>query len=459
MKTKNRSAEKVFLVGILGTGMTSLAKFLLDEQANVSGSDIRELDKFQYLYSYKDKFSFFNRHSDENIQAVMPDEIIYSKAINLDNSELRFARENSIRILSRPMKLAELSSSRKLVLITGTHGKSTITAVSSYIAMKAERPISFMIGAIPHGFPPAMSYPKSPHLILEGDESNREILALSPEVLLISSLEWDHPESYTKEEIYSLFFELVSKKSIKTLIFNRSYRQLSEIVEKAGSHIENIISYSATQKADIMLEKRLNTSDFIISQPSGQAGVKSRLFGLKNAENIIGSYALMRSLGLDQEHILESIGSFSGISKRLEFIGRYNNLSIYVDYSHHPTELKGALSALREKHEGRKLILAFEPHMPSRLKFLFDDFMDAFAFADKLVLTEVFRARMDPNESFSILSSIDEIRKHFPGVVFLEAYESIISYIRNNMEREGILLISSAGPLGDFVKRSFCNES
>ncbi len=457
MKIKNKSIKSAFLIGILGTGMTSMAKYLIDNNIDVSGSDVQELDKHQYLYSYRDRIRFYNRHSAANILEAMPDEVIYSKAIDRDNPELLCAEERGISISSRPEKLAQITEEKRLVLITGTHGKSTITALSSNIGMSGEKKPSFMIGAIPVDFPPAMEFTESEYFILEGDESNRDILLLSPEILLISSMEWDHPESYTKDEFIDLFKELIEKKSIKTVIYNSSYKDLANLIDAKRRKI-NCISYSAYETADVFLKERLNHTDFVLDYYSEAIEVKTQIFGLYNAENFIASFTLMKELGIPKNIILESMKRYKGVSKRLEYIGKKDNLQIYIDYSHHPTELRSALDALREKHRGTRIILAFEPHMPSRLKYFFNDFVNAFSFADKLILTEVFKARMDPNESFNITGSINDIRKYFPDVIFIEAYKSIISYIKDNTGEKAVMLISSAGPLGEYVKRYFKDE-
>lgn len=453
MKTINQNINKIFLIGILGTGMTSLAKYLMDMGIQVSGSDIQDFDGSKYLYDFRHILQFFRSHEKSNIIESAPDEIVYSNAISAENPEILYAVKNNIRELSRPQKLAELAKDKTLALITGTHGKSSITALSSYISTGSEIPCSYLIGAIPYGIPPAIYSKESEYLILEGDESNRDILLLNPEILVISSMEWDHPETYeSNEEMKDLYRKLISKDSLKTVIYNKSYTGLDDLIGDNKRDIQ-YISYSLNMPADATLNQRKGSGAFIIDYLSESYELKIRTFGLYSIENAMAAFLLMKKLGIDTTDIIKKTAEFEGVQKRMEMVGRLDELIIFIDYSHHPTELSSVLTAIKERYPDDRLVLIFEPHMPSRMKLLFSGFMDAFSLADNLVLTEVFTARRDPDKIYKIKDNMGAVRERYPDAYFYESHESILSFLKKISKEHAVCVVSSAGPLGEYLKR------
>lgn len=451
MKTKKNN--KIFLIGILGTGMTALAVFLKDMGYIISGSDKNKLEKHHYLYRFKDHINIYEDHRKDNIIKANPAEVVYSKAINPENPELKYAMENNIRIYSRPEKIAKIASLYRLALITGTHGKSSITALSSYMSEKGSLPVSYIIGAVPYDIPPAGYKKNSEFLILEGDESNRDILALNPEILLISSLEWDHPEIYTRDELFDLFENIINKKSIKTIIYNKDYNDLDTLIKENKKNIE-YLNYTTQEHGDYTLNDRKLTGEFILEAFNEMFLLKSDLIGLFNIENTIASFALMRKLGLNPEVFVCSIADYRGISKRLEILKTFERLIVYIDYSHHPTEIRKALEAIREHYTDKKIILVFEPHMPSRMKNFLNDFFKAFSYADETVITEIFQARPDPNAKWTMKQYFRDLKEK-SNISFIEDHKDIKSYIDNRKDMDAVVVISSAGRLADFIRESF----
>lgn len=450
MKTKEKQT-KVYLAGILGCGMTSLAEYLLKMDCLVSGSDRNGLDERHYLFRYRDKMNIFHGHSEENIRKSRPNEIIYSKALNRENVELRYARENGIKTVSRPQKISDLSKGKSLVLITGTHGKSSITALVSYISsMTDQYDASYLIGAVPVDIPPS-EYKQGNILILEGDESNTDILKLDPKILLISSLEWDHQETYKFKDLISLFEAILDKGSIETVIYNKSYDILSKLVN--DSRIKEKISYSASfgLNADIMLDKVFPDRGFSIRDRQRKVEFQSRIYGAFNRENCIAAYSLAKKLGAEEEIIIKGTGNFNGVKKRLDLIANYGDLDLYLDYGHHPTEIRCVIKAIREKYPNKKTIIIFEPHMPSRVKNLLDDFVNALSMADAVIITEVFNARKDPFRDFTISKNLQKFQRKIEEFEFLSDFHKIDRYIDSIKGQNAVVLIISAGPLGDYI--------
>jgi UDP-N-acetylmuramate--alanine ligase len=345
------SGRRLHFVGIGGAGMSGLALVCHDLGAEVSGSD-------------RSDSSYVRRLREEGIVAGvghdvanLPEtgEVVVSTAIAEDNPELAAARERGMAVLHRGELLAELCGEKRLIAVAGTHGKTTTTAMLVWAlrALGAD-PAFFVGGEVPglaEGSAAANAgWGEGEWVVAEADESDASFLRLRPEIAVITNIEMDHHARWgSVAELRAAFAEFA-----------------------AGARL----------------------AEFDEDSP-GPADLALAVPGRHNRLNARAALAAIGLAGLDVSGAAAALASFPGVRRRLELKGEREGTAVYDDYAHHPTEVRAALSALRELGPGR-LIAVFQPHLYSRTKAFAEEFGAALALADEAVVLDVYPAREEP---------------------------------------------------------------
>ena len=341
--------KKYHFVGIGGIGVSAMARMLFLQGKKVTGSDSNKSEMTDDLEKLGIKI--FIGQKAKNIEKDT-EVVIYSVAIKEDNSEILEAKKRGLICLSNPQALGELSKEMFTVAVSGTHGKTTTTAMIGHILKKAGLDPTVIVGSKILGENTNFLAGKSKYLVVEACEYKRSFLNLSPSILVITNIEADHLDYYEDlDDIKSAFGELEQK------------------VPKDGFIVRDL-DY-----------KKIKT-DFNLLTP-GKHNILNAQAAIKTAE----------ILDIPQEKAKEYLKDFRGTWRRLEYKGKKDNNIFYDDYAHHPTEIKASLSALREKYPDRELVCVFEPHQQCRLKLFFDDFVEALKLADKVFITPIFITR------------------------------------------------------------------
>jgi UDP-N-acetylmuramate--alanine ligase len=341
--------KKYHFVGIGGIGVSAMARMLFLQGKKVTGSDSNKSEMTDDLEKLGIKI--FIGQKAKNIEKDT-EVVIYSVAIKEDNSEILEAKKRNLICLSNPQALGELSKEMFTVAVSGTHGKTTTTAMIGHILKKAGLDPTVIVGSKILGENTNFLAGKSKYLVVEACEYKRSFLNLSPSILVITNIEADHLDYYEDlDDIKSAFGELEQK------------------VPKDGFIVRDL-DY-----------KKIKT-DFNLLTP-GKHNILNAQAAIKTAE----------ILDIPQEKAKEYLKDFRGTWRRLEYKGKKDNNIFYDDYAHHPTEIKASLSALREKYPDRELVCVFEPHQQCRLKLFFDDFVEALKLADKVFITPIFITR------------------------------------------------------------------
>jgi len=363
--------KKYHFIGIGGIGVSAIARMLFLRGKEITGSDSGQSEITDDLEKLGIKV--FIGQKAENI-GDGTEAVIYSVAIEENNPEILEARKRDLACLSYPQALGELSREMFTIAISGTHGKTTTTAMLSHILKKAGFDPTVVIGSKIIGENTNFLAGKSKYLIVEACEYRRSFLNLHPSVLVITNIEADHMDYYKNlDDVKSAFSELEQK------------------VPKDGFVIK---------ESDY---KKVKT-DFDLLTP-GKHNILNAQAAIKTAEIV----------GIPQEKSKEFLKDFKGTWRRLEYKGGKDGNIFYDDYAHHPTEITASLSALREKYPDHELICVFEPHQQCRTKLFFDDFIEALKLADKAFITPIFITREtdDGITTNKILS--DAINKFVPA--------------------------------------------
>jgi UDP-N-acetylmuramate--alanine ligase len=363
------NGRRLHFIGIGGAGMSGLALVCARLGATVTGSDRADSSYMERLRAAGLDPAI--GHAAENLPEGA--EVVVSTAIATDNPELELARERGIGPIHRGALLAELCAEKRLIAIAGTHGKTTTTAMAVWAlrALGAD-PAFFVGGEVPGLGEDAAAanagWGEGEWVVAEADESDASFLELVPEIAVVTNVEMDHHSRWgSLAELHEAFRRFVAPAPAAVLPADGSSDDL------AGG--ARVLGFDADRP--------------------GPAELRLAVPGAHNRANARAAAAAIELAGFDLDAALDALADFPGVRRRLQLKGRRCGVSIYDDYAHHPTEVRAALSALRELDPDR-LIAVFQPHLYSRTKALAEEFGAALTLADEVVVLDVYPAREEP---------------------------------------------------------------
>ncbi len=380
--------RRIHLIGIGGAGMSGLAWACHRLGAEVTGSDRSESSYVSRLR--RAGIEIMVGHDASNLPDLA--EIVVSTAIPEENPELAAARERGLAVRHRSELLAELCSARKAIAVAGTHGKTTTTGMLVHALRELGEDAGFFIGgelpgAGPDGEPANSGWGEGDWVVVEADESDGSFLVLTPEIAVITNIEMDHHARWANlAELRQAFLDFASKAS--SAVIPEGDTDLATGLE--GRRVPAVTGFSSTGPGPEQLD---------LAVP----GEHNRL----NARAAIGALA---AVGFAPDDSARALSTFTGVKRRQEFKGEFNGARVYDDYAHHPTEVKAALSALRE-FKPTRLIAAFQPHLYSRTKIFSQQFGLALAEADEVLVLDVYPAREEPVGPLAGVSGLDVLRE------------------------------------------------
>lgn len=381
--------KKYHFVGIGGIGVSAIARMLFLQGKEVSGSDSGQSEITNDLEKLGIKV--FIGHKAENVEKDT-EVVIYSVAVKEDNPEILEAKKRGLLCLSNPQALGELSKQMFTIAISGTHGKTTTTAMIGHILKKAGLDPTVIVGSKILGENTNFTAGKSKYLVVEACEYKRSFLNLHPSILVITNIEADHLDYYKDlEDIKSAFDEL------------------KKITLTNGGKIIEDSDY-----------KKVKTDFSLLT--SGEHNILDAQAAIKTAE----------ILGVPQEKSKEYLADFKGTWRRLEYKGKENNKKnsniFYDDYAHHPTEIRASLSALREKYPDQELVCVFEPHQQGRMKIMLNDFVEALKLADKVFIAPIFITR-EVDDGITTNKTLADVLNKFVPAYPVENVEELKKYL------------------------------
>ncbi len=364
-----KEVRKIHLIGICGTAMGNIAVGLKQLGYSVTGSD-------SGIYPPMSDFLKENRieikpYSENNVKSA--DAVIIGNAIPRGNVEAEYVLNNKIPFLSLPEAInAFFAKDKKIVLITGTHGKTTTSSLIAYILEQNEFNPSFLIGGIIPQLKTGFKYSEqSEYFVIEGDEydtaffdKTSKFLKFTPDYLTVNCIEFDHGDIFNNiEEIKKSFVHLLKKCPSKAMVFlNRDDKNTIELENFSFSKTS---TFGFDNKSDVKIDSlRIKNGFSIIGLNSNGKyyEIKSFLHGEHNARNIAAAFSVCIALGIEPEKISESISTFKGVARRFEkMFSNSKNAVIINDFAHHPTAIKYAIKTAKEVYPERKIIAIIEP--------------------------------------------------------------------------------------------------
>ena len=441
--------EHIHFIGIGGTGLSAIAKVLLEQGLKVSGSDLHPSPLFESVKTAGG--SVVLGHRAENILGA--DLVIRSSAVPNENPEVQAALKAGIPVLKRSEFLARLTKGKKVVAVAGSHGKTTTTSMVAWILSDLKFDPSFIVGGVVSNLETNARAGNGECFVIEADEYDYMFLGLQPQLAAVTNVEHDHPDLFpTREDFEDAFRQFVANlKPDGTLILCGDHpgsRKLGDVLRSSQElkmyGLENPDwDYSAhqlrvNQKAGMDFELR-------VKDPGGETRlpVTLQIPGEHNVLNALAAFGLADSLGIDREKIARSLGDFKGSGRRFEIRGEVGGVLLVDDYGHHPTEIMATLSAARNAYPDRKIRVVWQPHTYSRTLTLFDDFVSAFQKADQVLVLDVYEAREDKPDLFKIEDLVNAIQHQ--DVLYLAGNSQASDYLEAELVPGDLLLIFTAG--------------
>ena len=425
MSISINSFKSCYIIGIGGSGMSSIAKYLFQKGLEVSGYDQRSSYITNLLNNDGIKVDF------DISNATYSSETLYivSSAINMESTFLSdFV--NQPNVLSRPDFLKLLSSSVDVIGITGTHGKTSTTALLAHMFKFNDIDISYIYGGVTsfNGIGGHYGNENLP-LILETDEAFNTFKDIQIKNLLVTNIDHDHIDYFGSfENLVKAFKHVISNVEGKCVI-NVDDDQLSKLIRSED------ISYSSSKDSNYKLN---SYSSFLFE--GNKFKINTKLIGDHFISNIVGAIALANLNGLSIEQSLNAIEHFTGVKRRTEFIGEFNGINFYDDYGHHPTEIKATTKALKAHTQG-KLIVVFQPHRYTRTRDNFNDLSNSFEYSDLTLITDIYSAGEKPIPGVSSLMFESE------KIKYVKSPRMVPPYLKNNISPGDTVLTIGAGDI------------
>lgn len=441
--------KQIHCIGIGGIGLSAIAEILLSRGYKVTGSDMRESDITAKLEA--DGGKIFLGHRAENIDGA--DLVVYSAAVGADNPEMAKAKELGIPTASRAEILGLLMSEyENSIAVSGTHGKTTTTSMVSLILKNAEKDPTILVGGNLPEIGGNVKVGKSQNFVTEACEYVDSFLSLKPKYEIILNIDSDHLD-YFKDidhivRSFEKFASLVPEDG--TIIAYDANPFVKSVVEGRP----NVVTYGLTEGCDYYASEIVFNADGMPKYKVNHAGgvlceVQLSVPGEHNILNSMAAFACCHIMGVEAESIAETLGSFIGTQRRFDILGTTEKgVKVIDDYAHHPTEIKATLSAVKNvKHNN--LWCLFQPHTYTRTLALFDEFVESFDDADKLVIAEIYAAREKNIHKISSKEMADKIRETYPGkeVHFFETLDEIADFVYDNAEADDLVLTMGAGDI------------
>ena len=413
---------RIHMIGIGGIGMSALAQLYIRDGHTVSGSD-REVSPTTELLETKGIRVSIPQKS-ENVP-VDAERIVYSDAVWDDNPERIRAKELELKQISYFEALGEVSEGKRTIAVTGTHGKTTTTALIAKILKDAGKNPTAIVGSIVPEFGSNFLSGTSDIFVIEACEYKDHLLKLSPAVLVLTNVEWDHTDWFPTLDAEIETFAKSAEKlpSGGALITNIGGSNIAPVVARTKAQV---ISYADELVPELQLIGEFNK----MNARAAKSAVKALFPDI--AEPIID----------------KSLSEFKGTWRRFEMKGETKEGALVIDdYAHHPSAIEATLKATRVKFPNQKIIVAFHPHLYSRTRDLMDGFVHAFVDADEVVFAPIYPAREEPIVGVTSDALAEKIRATGKQAQAFHSLEEVETYLRSVSAPDTILMTMGAGDI------------
>lgn len=467
MNRKNHTIKPgahIHLMGICGVAMSSLAGMLNEKGYKITGSDQNMYPPMSTLLK-RLSISVCKGYSPHNLYPK-PDLVIVGNVIRKDNPEARELIRIGVPYISLPEALQELAfDEKKTIVITGTHGKTTTSALIAWILEVAGLGPSFMIGGIAKNFGSNFKSGSGPYFIVEGDEYDTaffdkgpKFMHYNPYVAAITNIEFDHADIFKGIEdiknAFREFIQIIPKEGI--LCINKDYVNSLDLINPATC---DIMTYALAGNADLTIAKSVSAgekSNFSIrTRDKAYIPISTNLFGNHNTYNILAAAAVTSSIGVSREMIARAINTFKGVKRRLDVLGACNHITVIDDFAHHPTAVRESIKAVKQHYNGRRIVAVFEPRSNSSRRKIFQEaYAKSFDDANLVIIPEPsMMENIPPQDRFSSLMLVHELQKAGLEAYYFVSTEDLLHGLLSVTKTGDVVLFMSNGAFGNIQQK------
>ena len=443
----------IHFIGIGGIGMSGIAEILSETGYLIQGSDLNISNNTNRLQKLGVKI--FIGQKALNIENAKI--IVVSTAILETNVELIAAKKMFLPIVHRSEMLGELMRLKQSIAVAGTHGKTTTTSLIAKIIEQNGMDPTIINGGIISALGSNAKLGNGEWMIVEADESDGSFAKLNPTVAVITNIDLEHLDHHgTEENLEKAFFNFVSSTPFYGFIclcidHPRVQKLISQLKDKkvitfglsanADIRATNITYSNNNMNFNLNIAKRLNSENKVYN-------IDFSMIGIHNIQNALAAISVGLELNVSIENIKNSLKTFSGVQRRFEKVGQFNNVLIIDDYGHHPVEINAALSAARLLTPKSKIISIFQPHRYSRLKDLFNDFCSCFNDADQVFLLDVYPAGEKIIKNFESIDLKKGLNKYgHKNVTYIKEPITLAKSILPNINSGDLIICLGAGTI------------
>ena len=442
-----RRYKNIHMIGIGGVSMSGIAAILKNWGINVTGSDSSDSETVQNLIKKGIKVTI--GHDLNSLKAA--DVVVYSAAIKKDDPEMVEAKKLNIPTIERADFLGEITRCYKdTICISGTHGKTTTTSMISLVFIEAMKDPSIQVGAYLKQIDGNYLVGNSEHFIIEACEYVESFLKFSPKAEVILNIDNDHLDYFkTFENIKNAFIKYVKLlPSNGILVINGDDKNCIDLKDYTKA---NVITYGINNKnVDFYADNITFNEDGFPSFDVYHNNNKLEHFSLcvpgkHNVLNSLACIALSYNYSIDIPYIKSALKKFTGAHRRFEYIGKMNNnVSVYDDYGHHPTEIIATAKSLMNKKYNQSWVI-FQPHTYSRTKNLLDDFANALLNFDNIIILDIYAARESNTYGVSSKDLVGKINSLGKTALYIPDFDECVNFVKSNVKSNDIVMTLGAG--------------
>lgn len=420
--------QRYHFLGIGGIGMSALAHILHEKGENISGFDpkgVPHLCKKGVILTQE-----------------LPKEhatIVYSSAILNDHPELLSAQKRGLPLMHRSDLLKNLLQDKFALLVTGTHGKTTTSALLSWVLQSAGLKPTYAIGGIMHNFNKNGGFGSGPYFVAEADESDGSFLNYLGDGAIVTNVEKEHLEYWeTETKLIDGFKRFFNQVKNSNLLFWCKDDPILKRLNPPG------ISYGRGGACCIKMRKQKGMQGVFTAIFKGKVykHVELPLIGEKNALNGLAVFGMALQLGISEHNIRTAFSSYKGVKRRLERVGEINRITLYDDYAHHPSAIRSTTLALKNAYKTRRLVIVFQPHRYTRTQTL--DFSGSFVYTDLAIITDIYSGGEQPIEGVSGSSFTKALKAN--NTIYLSR-ESLLSLLPKILIPGDLFMTVGAGDI------------
>jgi UDP-N-acetylmuramate: L-alanyl-gamma-D-glutamyl-meso-diaminopimelate ligase len=455
-------ARRVHFIGICGTAMGTLAAMLKRRGDDVRGSDAHVYPPMSDLLR-AEGIPILDGYAEDHIDDTI-DVVVVGNAISRGNPELEAVLDRSLRYVSLPEIIRETFLwSADAIVIAGTHGKTTTTALTGWLLTHAGADPSVLVGGVARNFGDGQgaSYRlgSGPAFVIEGDEydsayfdKTAKFLKYLPDIAVVGNVEFDHADIYADvDEVRRAFRRLVQLVPRRGLVLlGADSPDAAALARAALSHVQTFgLSDGATWRAEQPTPERDRTR-FTVAGPGGlRAEMVVPLVGGHNVRNALAAIAVGHARGVSLETLAAGLATFAGVKRRLELVGERRGIAIYDDFAHHPTAVAETIAAMRAARPGRRLWALFEPRSASSCRRVFQaDFAAAFGGADEIVIAPVYRSTLPESERLSVPQLVADLTAAGRRARTLPDVDAIVAAVAADARAGDDVVVMSNGGFG-----------